>query len=119
LATVAANTIAMQPAPVPTTTPHSRISCQAACIRVVARAPAATRVSAVITTFRRPKRPIRAAANGPIRPKRTRFTDAAAAIVAFDQPNSSSRGPISTPGVLRNPDAAISVTAVTAKTTQA
>ena len=51
--------------------------------------------------------------------KEERLTETAREIVARDQPNSSSSGTISKPGVERVPDAARRVTKVTAKTTQA
>jgi hypothetical protein len=70
-----------------------------------------------VTTRRTPKRSISAAANGPVRPNRIRFTDTAAPIVPRLQPNSSSSGTISTPGVARKPAAASSVRNVTATTT--
>ena len=82
-------------------------------------APEATAASATTTTRRKPKRPMRAAANGPVSPNRTRFTDTAAEIVARLHPKSCSSGSISTPGAARNPAAASSVTNVVTATTQA
>ena len=54
LATVEANTVAMQPDPRPTTTPHSRNSCHGSVIRVVPRAPSEMATSATTVTRRRP-----------------------------------------------------------------
>jgi hypothetical protein len=47
-----------------------------------------------------------AAAKGPIRPNSMRFSETARPMVPRDQPNSSCRGSMSTPGVDRNPAAA-------------
>jgi hypothetical protein len=54
LATVAASTVAMQPDPAPTHTPHSTTSCQDAVIAVVARAAVATTARAPRTIRRMP-----------------------------------------------------------------
>jgi hypothetical protein len=53
-ATVAANTVAMQPDPRPTTTPHNAIRCHGVVICVVPSAPSEMVSSAVATTRRRP-----------------------------------------------------------------
>ena len=119
LATVAPSTEAIEPAPSPTSTPQSRYSCQGACITVVSAEPEAIRRSAPIITARTPKRSIRAAANGPTSPKSTRLMETAKEIVAVDQPNSFSRGTISTPGVARNPAAPSRARKVTPATIQA
>src|SRR5690348_17335566 len=60
-----------------------------------------------------------AAANGAVNPKRMRFVDTAAEMVAVDQPNSSCNGWIRTPGVARKPAAPTSATSATAATDQA
>ena len=54
LATVEANTVAMQPDPTPTTTPHRRKSCHGSVIRVVPRAPSEIRTRAMTVTRRSP-----------------------------------------------------------------
>ena len=54
LATVEANTVAMQPEPTPTTTPQSRNSCHGSVICVVPRAPSEMIVRAMTVTRRRP-----------------------------------------------------------------
>ena len=53
-ATVEANTVAMQPEPVPTTTPHSRNSCHGECICVVSSAPEEMTASDAMVTRRSP-----------------------------------------------------------------
>ena len=116
---MAASTPAIAPVPMPTTTPQSRTSCQAAVITTVSPEPSATRPSAASTTRRRPKRLIAAAANGPARPYSTRLTETAAEMTVRLQPNSSSSGTISTPGADRKPEAPSSVTKVTPATIQA
>ena len=79
----------------------------------------ATVVSAPTVTTRSPKRSIRAAANGPVRPKRMRLIETAIEITARFQPNSFCSGTISTLGVARNPAAPMSAMNVTAATIQA
>ena len=68
LATVAARTRAIDPVPVPMSTPQKTCSCHDAVIRVLPAAPSATRVSAAAMTWRMPKRSISAAAKGATRP---------------------------------------------------
>ena len=68
LAMIAPKTSAMAPVPTPTGTPHRNHSCQADVITRVSPAPAETIASAIATTRRMPKRSIRAAANGAVRP---------------------------------------------------
>ena len=58
----------MAPVPMPTARPHSSHSCQAWVISVVRPLPTATSSSDAATTRRMPKRSIRAAANGAVRP---------------------------------------------------
>ena len=53
-ATVLAKTVAMQPEPAPTTTPHSRNNCHGWLICVVSAAPVAITISAVAVTRRSP-----------------------------------------------------------------
>ena len=68
LATIAPKTRASEPVPMPTAKPHNSHSCQALVITRVSPEPTATRASAAATTRRTPKRSIRAAANGAVRP---------------------------------------------------
>ncbi|CAM5478862.1 hypothetical protein SGLAM104S_07343 [Streptomyces glaucescens] len=68
LVTVAAKASAMEPLPRPTSTPQQSMSCQAAVIHTVSPEPSAITISATATTRRMPKRSIRAAANGAVRP---------------------------------------------------
>jgi len=76
-------------------------------------------ISAPTTTRRIPKRAMKAAAKGPIRPKRTRLMETAPEISARFQPNSCWSGTIRTPGVARVPAAASRVTKVTPATIHA
>ena len=94
-------------------------SCQGELMTVVRNAPVATVVSAPTVTARTPKRSINAAANGPVRPKRMRLIETATEITARFQPNSFSRGTISTPGVARKPAEPSRAMNVTTATTQA
>lgn len=87
LVTVAANASAMEPEPRPTSSPQHSISCQAAVIHTVRPDPRAMTVRATATTRRMPKRSIRAAANGAVRPYSARLTETAAPIVPRDQSN--------------------------------
>ena len=66
--TVAPSTRAVAPLPVPTTTPHSKISCQDRVISGVRATPYAMQPSAMSIVRRSPNRSITAAANGPMRP---------------------------------------------------
>ena len=109
VATVLANTVAMQPEPVPTTSPHSRNRCQGWVICVVSSAPTEITASATIVTRRNPKRCCSAAANGPMNPNSSTLMPTAKPTVARLQPNSSRSGSISTLGVLRKPAAPSSV----------
>ena len=119
LATVEAKTVAMQPDPTPTTTPHSRNSCHGSVMRVVPRAPRAITTSATTVTRRRPYFACRAAANGPMKPNSSRLMLTAMPTVARLHPNSSRSGSIRMPGVDRKPAAPSSVTKDAAKTTHA
>ena len=116
LATVAANTSAIEPVPSPTSTPQHRTSCQLAVMKTVRPLPAATTHSATATTRRMPNCSMSAAANGAVRPNSSRLTLTASDTVAVDQPNSSCSGRISTPGVARKPADATSATKATAAT---
>lgn len=78
--------------------------------------PPAMRPSAPATTRRTPKTFMVAAANGPSSPKNTSRTASADEICAFVQPNSCSRGPISTPAEPIAPAVASIVRKVTAAT---
>ena len=97
-ATVAPSTSATMPVPRPIRTPHSATSCQSSVIASEATTPAETMPIAAMTTNRTPKRLIRAAANGAIRPKSARRMAKAEEMSAALQPNSCSSGPIRTPG---------------------
>ena len=119
LATVEANTVAMQPEPTPTTTPHSRNSCHGSVIRVVPRAPSEMTARATTVTRRSPYFACSAAANGPMKPNSSRLMLTAVPTVARLQPNSSRSGSMRMPGVERKPAAPSSVTNDAAKTTHA
>ena len=58
----------MTPVPRPTATPHNSTSCQDWCIAGEAATAAALRTSATVIVRLTPKRSIKAAANGPIKP---------------------------------------------------
>lgn len=119
LVTVAANAMAIEPLPRPTTTPHSRTSCQASVIQTVASAPPDMTSRASATTRRMPKRSISAAANGAVSPYRARLTETAKPTVPRDQSNSSCSGSMSSPGRDANAAAPTIVTKATAATNQA
>jgi hypothetical protein len=105
VATTLANTSAIDPVPSPISTPHSSISCQLAVTSMLRPLPAAISPRATLVTARTPKRSISAAANGAVSPKSTRLTPTASETRPRDQPNSSWRGTIRTPGAARNPAA--------------
>ncbi len=107
--TTALSTSAVMPEPMPSMMPQNNTRCQNWVICVASARPAATRVSAVTTTLRRPKRSIRMAANGPIRPNSTKRTASADEICSTSQPNSFDSGCSSAPG---RPSAADEVKAV-------
>ena len=86
---------------------------------VVSSAPVATVINAPTVTARKPKRSMSAAANGPVRPNRTRLIETATEITARFQPNSFWSGTMSTLGAARKPAAPISAMNVTAATIQA
>ena len=68
LATIAPKTSASDPVPIPTAKPQRSHSCQAAVMTRVSPDPRATSSREMGTTRRRPKRSIRAAANGAVSP---------------------------------------------------
>ena len=105
LAMVAANTKAIEPVPRPISSPQVIINCQPWVITMVSPLPAATRIKARLVTKRIPNRSISAAANGAINPYSTRLRLTALEIRVRGQPNSCSKGTISTPGAARNPAA--------------
>jgi hypothetical protein len=119
LATVAANTSAIDPVPRPMSTPQSRTSCQLLVTPTLRPLPAAISSRATLTTARTPNRSIRAAANGAVSPNSTRLTPTASDTSPRDQPNSSWRGTIRTPGAARNPAAQSSATKATPAATHA
>ena len=76
-------------------------------------------VSATVTTRRRPKRSLSAAAKGALSPKTTRLTDAAVAMAPWLQPNSSMSGSMRIPNVARMAAAASRATKADAATIHA
>lgn len=66
--TVVANAPAIEPEPRPTRTPQQSTSCQLCVISMVSPAPVDIVSRALTTISRTPKRSIRAAANGAVRP---------------------------------------------------
>ena len=68
LATIAPNTSASEPVPMPTAKPHSSHSCHAAVITRVRPEPSATSARLAATTRRTPNFSISAAANGAVSP---------------------------------------------------
>jgi hypothetical protein len=87
--------------------------------RVLRATPAARRPRAVRVVRRMPARWYNAPANGPSSPYSRMLTDTAREIVERSQPNSRSRGTMSTLGVARTPAAASSARKVTPRTIQA
>ncbi len=118
-ATVAPSTIAVRPVPRPTTTPHSTMRCQKVVITVASSRPAEIIATAVTITARRPKRSMKAAEKGAIRPKSMMRRASADEIAAVDQPYSSWSGRISAPGRPMAPAVVSMVRNVSATTTQA
>ena len=112
-ATVAANTNAIEPVPIPTITPHVRTNCHGACTNVVKNAPVLTVVNAAITTLRTVKRSINAAANGAVNPYNKTLIAIASEIWSRPQPNASSSGTINTEGADLKPAVATRVKKVT------
>ena len=98
LAIVAAKTNAIEPVPIPTTTPHSKIKCHGLFMKIVRNAPRLTADKALITTLRTVNLSIKAAANGAVNPYSKIFIDIASEICDLDQPKESSRGTIKTDG---------------------
>ena len=90
VAMVAPSTSATMPVPSPTRTPQSATSCQSWVMAIEARMPATTMPIAVTTTGRTPKRLMKAAANGAIRPKKASRMARATEMSAVLQPNSFS-----------------------------
>ena len=119
LAMVAAKTRAIEPVPSPISSPHVSRICQDWFTRTVSALPAPISTRATAVTARMPKRSIRAAANGAVRPKSTRLMLTAAESTVVDQPNSFCSGTISTPGAARKPAAPTSARNATAATIQA
>ncbi len=114
--TVAPKAVAVEPVPRPTSTPQYRVNCQAVVMTEVSAAPEAMSTSATTTTRRMPKRSMRAAANGAVRPYRTMFTEVARPIDPRDQPNSCRRGPASRPGRVEKAPATTIASSATAAT---
>ncbi|MNT56831.1 hypothetical protein D3C72_1941650 [compost metagenome] len=109
MATTALSTSAVMPEPSPSRMPHKATRCQNCVMRVASSMPAAIRPRATQMTLRKPKRSIRMAANGPIKPNSTKRTARAEEICSASQPNSRLRGCINAPG---KPSAADEVNAV-------
>ena len=116
LATVAANTRAIDPVPSPISTPQVSISCHPCETKMVNPLPAATKTRAALVMVRMPNRSMSAAANGAISPYKIRLRLTALDISERDQPNSASIGTINTPGAERNPAAPSRATNATAAT---
>ena len=112
---MAASTIEVTPVPVPTTKPHSRISCHSLRIWVVRPTPTANSPSAPRMTRRSPHRSMTDAANGPMSPKSAMLMAMAEEMTVRLQPNSLSSGIMRMPAVERMP----AVTRRTAKVTRA
>ena len=110
--------MAVRPVPTPTTTPHSKMSCQSFVIASDVNSPAAISVSAQTMTRRTPKQFMKAAAKGPNNPNSKMRSASADEICASSQPNSCSSGTIITPGVPMAAAVTSSVRKVTATTTQ-
>lgn len=119
VAIVATKAIEMDPVPTPTSTPHSRTSCQLVVIVTDSADPAEIRSSAAVSTGRTPKRSISAAAKGAVSPNSVMLTDIANPTVPCDQPNSWCSGFIITPGTERKSAAPRIATKLVAATTQA
>ena len=110
--------MAVSPVPMPTTMPHSRMSCHTCVIASDASMPAEIRITAETITARTPNRFMKAAANGPNNPNSMRRSASADEICSVSQPNSFSSGTISTPGVLIAAAVTMVVRKVTATMTQ-
>ncbi|SPU68455.1 Uncharacterised protein [Brucella neotomae] len=87
-ATVPPSTSAVMPVPSPITTPHSATICHSSVMKMEPMRPAEIMMRAAATTRRSPNWFMKAAANGPMRPKRTRRNAVAKEIFALVQPNS-------------------------------
>ncbi len=109
----------MTPVPAPTQTPQSSIICHWLRICVVSATETVRSASAISTSRRTPQRSIAEAANGPMRPKSAMLMATASEMTARLQPNSSSSGTMSRPGVARMPAVMRSTKNVTAATIQA
>ncbi len=118
-ATIAPRTSAIAPVPMPMSRPQSSQSCHGAVITVVRPLATPTTTSELATVRRTPHRSITAAANGAVRPYRTRLRLTAPEVVARDQPNSDSTGSRSTPVEERKAAAATRAPRVTAAMSQA
>ncbi len=119
LAMVAANTRAMEPVPRPISSPQVSRICQDWFTKTVNADPSPMRHRASEVTFLMPKRSMRAAANGAVKPNKTRLMLTAKERIVVDQPNSSCNGTMSTPGAARKPAAPTSARKATAATIQA
>ncbi len=117
VATVAPRTSAVMPVPRPTTIPQNSIRCHTALIIIVPMMPSTISVTAKITTGRTPKRLMKAAANGPIRPNSISRIASAMEMSAFDHPNSCCSGSRITPDAPIAPAVASMMRKVTPTTT--
>ena len=118
VATVALSTSAVMPVPKPTTTPHSRISCQIFVTPSDSNRLAVTIEIEISATLRRPKRFRIAAANGAISPNSISRIEIAVEISAVVQPNSFCSGRMNTPGAAPAPALTRAIRNVTPTMTQ-
>ncbi len=109
----------MDPVPRPISSPQVSRICQDWLTKTVSAEPSPIRQRAKDVTLRTPKRSIRAAANGAVKPNRTRLMLTARDSTVVDQPNSSCSGTMSTPGAARKPAAPTKARKATAATIQA
>lgn len=118
VATVAPSTMAVRPVPMPMTTPHSRTSCHNRVMPMDSNSPTTMIASETSIIRRTPKRFMKAAANGPIPPKRRKRMASAPEMSAVLQPNSLCRGMMNTPGAPTAPATTSMVRKVAASTAQ-
>ncbi len=116
-ATVAPSTSAVMPVPRPMTTPHNPTICHSSVMKMEPISPREIMTRAAVTTRRRPNWFMKAAANGPIRPKRTSRSAIAKEILALVQPNSRWSGSIRIPAEPMAPAVASMVRKVIPATT--
>ncbi|MCY1330003.1 hypothetical protein D9M69_156240 [compost metagenome] len=98
LATTAASTSAVSPEPTPSISPHATKSCHSSVDTVASAMPPAISASAAQTTLRTPKRSIRMAENGAIRPNSAKRKARIDEISSVFQPISRASGDRNAPG---------------------